>query len=195
MVSTSAMRRLRAVFLRPLHSRSRRLQQTKNATRHAQTRVFAGYGAFSGKEPDREQRERKRSQKARKRALSEGRRSRGNRPKPRQHWRCGQKKTQPIRVGFSSIGGGAAPRTKRLFKVRNRSAAGCCELVRTGSKRLPVRPSVVDDQAGFSPRLVTGKSVQPRMLFEVSSIPETGIEPASVATANNTPNYTHSWAR
>ncbi len=57
MVSTSAMRRLRAVFLRPLHSRSRRLQQTKNATRHAQTRVFAGYGAFSGKEPDREQRE------------------------------------------------------------------------------------------------------------------------------------------
>ena len=55
--STSATRRLRAVFLRPLHSRSRRLQQTKNATRHAQTRVFAGYGAFSGKEPDREQRE------------------------------------------------------------------------------------------------------------------------------------------
>ena len=57
MVSTFTTRRLRAVFLRLLHSRSRRLQQTKNATRHAQIRVFAGYGAFSGKEPDREQRE------------------------------------------------------------------------------------------------------------------------------------------
>lgn len=50
-------RHLRAAFLRPLHSRSRRLQQTKNATGHAQPRVFAGYEAFSGKEPDREQRE------------------------------------------------------------------------------------------------------------------------------------------
>ena len=108
----------------------------------------------------------------------------------------GTDKKTPTENGWGFvIGGGAAPRIKRLLKVRNRSAEGCCELVRTGSKRLPVRPSVVDDQAGFSPRLVTGKSVQPRMLFEVSSIPETGIEPASVATANNTPNYTHSWAR
>ena len=28
-----------------------------------------------------------------------------------------------------------------------------------------------------------------------SSIPETGTEPASVATANNTPIYTHSWGK
>jgi len=47
-------------------------------------------------------------------------------------------------------GGGMVPRIKRLLKVRNRSAAGCCEPVRTGSKGLPVRPSGVDDQAGFS---------------------------------------------
>nr|DAJ92806.1 MAG TPA: hypothetical protein [Caudoviricetes sp.] len=57
MTSTLTTRRLRAVFLRPLHSRSHRLQQTKNATGSAQTRVFAGGGAFFGKEPDREQRE------------------------------------------------------------------------------------------------------------------------------------------
>ena len=57
MTSTLTTRRLRAVFLRPLHSRSHRLQQTKNATGRAQTRVFAGLGAFFGKEPDREQRE------------------------------------------------------------------------------------------------------------------------------------------
>lgn len=32
-------------------------QQTKNTTGRAQTRVFAGFGALFGKEPDREQRE------------------------------------------------------------------------------------------------------------------------------------------
>ena len=31
--------------------------------------------------------------------------SRGNRPKPRQHWGNGQKKSQPIRVGISHYGG------------------------------------------------------------------------------------------
>ena len=37
-----------------------------------------------------------------------------------------QKKSQPIRVGIFGIGGGAEPRTKRLLKVRNRSAANRC---------------------------------------------------------------------
>ncbi len=31
---------------------------------------------------------------------------------------------------------GAAPRTKRLLKVRNRSAAGCCEPVRTSANSI-----------------------------------------------------------
>lgn len=57
MTTTPTARRLRAVFLRPLHSRSHRPQQTKNATGRAQTRVLAGFEAFFGKEPDREQRE------------------------------------------------------------------------------------------------------------------------------------------
>lgn len=57
LVSTHTTRRLLAVFLRQLHSRSHHLQQTKNTTRRAQTRVFAGFGALFGKEPDREQRE------------------------------------------------------------------------------------------------------------------------------------------
>jgi len=47
-------------------------------------------------------------------------------------------------------GGGMVPRIKRLLKVRNRSAAGCCEPVRTRSKGLLGRPPAVDDQAGFS---------------------------------------------
>ena len=92
-----------------------------------------------------------RRQRGRKRRLRRGGGSRGQARKPRQHWRSGQKKTQPIRVGFLVNGGGMVPRIKRLLKVRNRSAAGCCELVRTGSKSLPVRLSAVDDQAGFSP--------------------------------------------
>ncbi|MXS86302.1 hypothetical protein ABO04_10440 [Nitrosomonas sp. HPC101] len=57
MASASTSRRPRAAFLHPLPARSRRLQQTENATRRAQAHVFAGCGAFSGKEPDREQRE------------------------------------------------------------------------------------------------------------------------------------------
>lgn len=36
---------------------------------------------------------------------------------------------------------------------------------------------------------------QPRLLFGAGSIPETGTEPASVATANNTLIYTHSWGK
>jgi hypothetical protein len=48
------------------------------------------------------------------------------------------------------IGGGVVPGIKRLLKVRNRIAAGCCEPVRTRSKSLPVGPCFVDDQAGFS---------------------------------------------
>ena len=50
------------------------------------------------------------------------------------------KNPQPIRFGFLVNGGGVVPRIKRLLKVRNRSAAGCCEPVRTGAKSLPVRP-------------------------------------------------------
>jgi len=48
------------------------------------------------------------------------------------------------------IGGGMVPRIKRLLKVRNRSAAGCCKPVQTRSKSLRGRPAAVDDQAGFS---------------------------------------------
>jgi Fic family protein len=43
--------------------------------------------------------------------------------------------------------------------------------------------------------LVTGKAVQPRLLSGASSIPETGIKPAYVATTNNTPIYTHFWGK
>lgn len=44
------------------------------------------------------------------------------------------KKGPHIRVTlFRLIGGGAAPGTKRLLKVRNRSAAGCCEPLLTRS--------------------------------------------------------------
>ena len=68
---------------------------------------------------------------------SQGGRSRGQARKPRQHWGNAQKKSQPMRVGILGIGGGVEPRTKRLLKVRNRSAAGCCEPVRTPSKSLP----------------------------------------------------------
>ena len=80
--------------------------------------------------------------------------SAGFRRNPQQHagtGAIGQEKT-PTENGWGFIiGGGVAPGTKRLLKVRNRSAAGCCEPVRTRSKSLPLRPSAVDDQAGFSP--------------------------------------------
>ena len=39
-------------------------------------------------------------------------RARGNGPEPRQHWRSGQKKSQPIRVGISNYGGGGGNRTR-----------------------------------------------------------------------------------
>jgi hypothetical protein len=48
----------------------------------------------------------------------------------------GKKNPNRIRVGISHYGGGAAPCTKRLLKVRNRSAAGCFEPLRTQSKSL-----------------------------------------------------------
>ena len=48
-----------------------------------------------------------------------------------------EKKSQPVRVGILGIGGGMGSRIKRLLKVRNRSAAGCCEPLRTQSKSLP----------------------------------------------------------
>ena len=35
-------------------------------------------------------------------------RSRAQGAEPRQHWRSGQKKSQPIRVGISNIGGAAS---------------------------------------------------------------------------------------
>ena len=56
--------------------------------------------------------------------------SAGFRRNPQQHAGVGaisQEKT-PTENGWGFIiDGGAAPRTKRLLKVRNRSAAGCCE--------------------------------------------------------------------
>jgi hypothetical protein len=42
-------------------------------------------------------------------AQSWGCRARGNGPEPRQHWRSGQKKSQPIRVGISNYGGAGSP--------------------------------------------------------------------------------------
>ncbi|MXS81434.1 hypothetical protein ABF86_12190 [Nitrosomonas sp. GH22] len=60
------------------------------------------------------------------------------------------KKKGPEIIRALQFGGGMVPGIKRLLKVRNRSAAGCCEPVRTGSKSLPVRPAAPDDQAGFS---------------------------------------------
>ena len=42
---------------------------------------------------------------------SAGSRSRGQPRKPRQYWRFGQKKSQPIRVGILFIGGGGGSRT------------------------------------------------------------------------------------
>jgi len=73
--------------------------------------------------------------------------------------------------GFG-IGGGVVPRIKRLLKVRNRSAAGCCEPVRTRSKSLSVWLSAMGDQAGFSSWLVPGKAAQPRLHFGASSTPK-----------------------
>ncbi len=50
-----------------------------------------------------------------------------------------------------SLAGAVEPCAKRRFKVRNRSAAGCCEPSRTRLKNLPVRRRAVDDQEGLSP--------------------------------------------
>ena len=80
--------------------------------------------------------------------------SAGFRRNPQEHAGTGairQEKT-PTENGWGFIiGGGMVPRIKRLLKVRNRSAAGACEPVRTGSKSLSVRPSAPDDQAGSNP--------------------------------------------
>ena len=66
--------------------------------------------------------------------------SAGFRRNPQKHAGTGairQEKT-PTENGWGFIiDGGAAPRTKLLLKVRNRSAAGCCEPLRTPSKSLP----------------------------------------------------------
>ncbi|BBA33663.1 hypothetical protein sS8_1706 [Methylocaldum marinum] len=79
--------------------------------------------------------------------------SAGFRRNPQQHEGVGairQEKT-PTENGWGfDIGGGMVPRIKRLLKVRNRSTAGCCEPVRTGSKSLSVRRSAADNQTGFS---------------------------------------------
>ena len=49
----------------------------------------------------------------------------GMAPKPRQHWRSGQKKSQPIRVGILGIGGTGGNRTR----VRKSSTVSSTYLV------------------------------------------------------------------
>src|ERR1700737_4319077 len=78
------------------------------------------------------------------------------------------------------IGGGVEPRTKRLLKVRIRIVAGCCEPLRTQSKSARTCHWGADNQASFLAGLVAGNGLQTRLLSGACSIPESGIEPASV---------------
>ena len=74
-------------------------------------------------------------------ATSGGVCSRGQGPKPRQHWGNGQKKTQPIRVGFLSIGGAGGNRTR----VRKPSTGSSTYLVRCFQALSSITPA---EQAG-----------------------------------------------
>ena len=96
----------------------------------------------------------------------------------------GKKNPKPVGVGMVWFGGGRViPGIKRLLKVRNRSAAGGCEPVR--------KPAGTAIGRGRSSRFFAligaRKAAQPRLLSGASSIPETGIEPASDASTKSTP--------
>ena len=78
--------------------------------------------------------------------------SAGFRRNPQQHAGIGansQEKAPTENSWGLNSGGGMVPRIKRLLKVRNRSAAGSCEPLRTQSKSPPMPRPAADIQAGF----------------------------------------------
>jgi len=103
--------------------------QYSATTHRAQVPENAGSDLASAREATRENREERGHWRV-KTADFSGCPSRGDGPEPRQHWRFGQKKTQPRTVGFWGSGGGAATgiELRYMRQIRGlRSSAGTSE--------------------------------------------------------------------
>jgi len=141
--------------------------QTKNATADPQTHENSGLRHLHGQETNREQRE-KTAESAPGTATSQGARSRGRCPKPRQHRGNGQKKSQPDKGWDFTLWWWRGTLRQTYVTQRPRTAANSC-----GKVRNPALHACNPTSSALSRSSVQG------ITEGASSIPICGIEPAS----------------